>query len=49
VQEGATQLLKLRPYKITVMYNHAIQLAGLLFEVGFFNLSSTTGIHRMYI
>jgi hypothetical protein len=36
----ATPLLKLRPYKTTVTCSRAIQLAGLIFAVGFYSLSS---------
>jgi hypothetical protein len=36
----AAQLLKLRPYKTTVTCSRAIQLAGHIFAVGFYSLSS---------
>jgi hypothetical protein len=42
VQKTATQLLKLKPYKRKQVMpcSRAIQLAGFIFAVGFYNLSS---------
>jgi hypothetical protein len=42
IARRATQLLKLRPYKTTVIQpcSRAIQLAGFIFSAGFYSLSS---------